>query len=82
MTSFAESWAFGSELKQQLGAASYDIRPLPEKFRSGRPKFECLFFDQDHALICRRIAMELVSKKSGKPYHMVSRSPVHSGGGK
>ena len=79
MTSFAESWAFGSELKQQLGAASYDIRPLPEKFRSGRPKFECLFFDQDHALICRRIAMELTSKKTGKPYHMVSRSPVHSG---
>ena len=80
MTSFAESWAFGSELKQQLGAASYDIRPLPEKFRSGRPKFECLFFDRDNALISRRFAMELVSKKTGKKYHVVSRSPgVHSG---
>ena len=73
MSSFVESWAFGSELKQQLGADSYDIRPLPEKFRSGRQKFECLFFDRDNALICRRFAMELTSKKTGKPYHMVSR---------
>ena len=80
MTTFAESWAFPSELKQQLEAATYDIRQLPEKFRSGRPKFECLFFDRGNALICRRIAMELTSKKTGKPYHMVSRSPgVHSG---
>ena len=82
MSSFADNWAFASELKQELGAASYDIRLLPEKFRSGRPKFECLFFDKGNSLISRRIAMELTSKRSGKPYHMVSRSPVHSGGGK
>ena len=75
MTSFAESWCFPSELKQQLEAASYDIRQLPEKFRSGRPKFEALFFDKANVLISRRIAMELMSKKTGKPYHMVSRSP-------
>ena len=80
MTSFAESWCFPSELKQQLEAANYDIRPLQEKFRSGRQKFECLFYDKGNALICRRIAMSLTSKKSGKDYYVVSRSPgVHSG---
>ena len=80
MSSFAESWAFPSELKLLLEAASYDIRPLPEKFRSGRAKFECLFFDNGNALISRRFAMSLTSKKSGKDYYVVSRSPgVHSG---
>ena len=82
MSSFRESWAFPSELKEQLGAAGYDIRQLPEKFRSGRQKFECLFYDRDNALISRRFAMTLTSKKSGKDYHVVSRSPVHSGSGK
>jgi len=82
MSTFAESWAFPTELKQQLGAGSYDIRPLPEKFRSGRPKFECLFFDRDNAMICRRVAMSLTSKKSGKDYYVVSRTPMHNGSGK
>ena len=76
---FQLKWAFPSELKQQLEAASYDIRPLPQPFRSGRAKFECLFFDKGNALISRRFAMSLTSKKSGKDYYVVSRSPVHSG---
>ena len=80
MTTFAESWAFPSEIKQQLEAASYDIRPLPQTFRSGRAKYEALFFDKGNALISRRFAMSLTSKKSGKDYYVVSRSPaVHSG---
>ena len=74
MSSFAESWAFPSELKEQMGASSYDIRPLQETFRSGRAKFEVLFFDKANALISRRIGMELTSKKTGKKYHMVSRA--------
>ena len=79
MSTFAESWQFPSEAKEQLGAASYDIRPLQETFRSGRAKFEVLFFDRGNVLISRRFAMSLTSKKSGKDYFVVSRSPVHSG---
>ena len=75
MTTFAESWAFLSELKQQLEAASYDVRPLPETtFRSGRRKYECLFFDKSNSLISRRFAMSLTSKKTGKDYYVVSRT--------
>ncbi len=70
--SFEDNWTFPNELKTQLGAASYDIRPLLETFRSGRPKFEALFLDRTGTVLSRRIAMELVSKKSGKPYHVVS----------
>ena len=75
MTSdFQLKWAFPSELKQQLEAASYDVRPLPETFRSGRRKYECLFFDKSSSLISRRFAMSLTSKKTGKDYYVVSRT--------
>ena len=73
--SFAENWTFPTELKKELGASSYTITPLPphEVFRSGRPKFEALFLDRGGKVLSRRLAMELVSKKTGKPYHVVSR---------
>ena len=71
--SFSEQWGFPSEIKKELGAASYDVRPLSESFRSGRPKWECLFFSKDNKLISRRIAMELTSKKTGKAYHVCAR---------
>ena len=70
---FNESWGFPSEIKTQLGAASFDLRPLPDNFRSGRQKWECLFFSEDRKLISRRVAMPLTSKKTGKPYHVCAR---------
>lgn len=77
--SFQEQWAFINFVKQQLNAASYDLRPLPENFKSGRPKWECLFFSGDRKLIERRLALELVSKRTGRPYHVCEResSPSH-----
>ena len=71
--SFSAQWGFPSEIKTQLGAASFDLRPLPDNFRSGRQKWECLFFDKDNKLISRRVAMPLTSKKTGKPYHVCAR---------
>ena len=70
---FDEQWAFPSEIKKQLGAASYDLRPLPENFRSGRPKWEALFFAGDRKLLSRRTAMELTSKRTGAKYHVCER---------
>ena len=70
---FEQQWGFPSDIKNELGAASFDVRPLPENFRSGRPKWECLFFSKDNKLISRRIAMQLTSKKTGKPYHVCAR---------
>ena len=70
---FEQQWGFPSDIKTQLGAASFDLRPLPESFRSGRPKWECLFFSKDNKLMSRRIAMQLVSKKTGKDYHVCAR---------
>lgn len=71
--SFEASWAFLSEIKKELGAASYDVRPLPVNFKSGRAKFEALFFSGDRKLISRRTAMELTSKRTGGKYHVCQR---------
>ena len=70
---FESSWGFPSDIKKELDAASFDVRPLPEKFRSGRQKWECLFFGKGDELISRRVAMQLTSKKTNKPYHVCAR---------
>jgi len=72
---FQQDWGFPGDVKATIpGAAYYDIRPTPENFKTGRPKFECIFLDAGkHKVIERRIAMELISKRTGKPYHVVRR---------
>lgn len=70
---FEESWAYPIEVKKTLGAASYDIRPTPENFRSGRAKWEALFFSGDRKLISRRTAMELTSKRTNTKYVVCQR---------
>ena len=71
---FQSQWGYISEIKTEIGAAYYEIRPLPDNYRSGRPKMECLFFSADRKLVSRRMAMELMSKKTGKPYRVVARN--------
>ncbi len=79
-TSFQDDWGFPSDIKATIpGAAYYDIRPTPQSFKTGRPKFECLFLDAaKHKVIERRDAMELVSKRTGKPYYVVRRHAAPS----
>ena len=71
---FLSQWGYPSEIKTELGASYYELRNLPDIFRSGRPKMECLFFSADRKLVSRRLAMELVSKKTNKPYRVVARN--------
>ncbi len=78
MTSFEESWSFPNELKKELGASGYDIHPTPENFSTGRARFEAVFYDgegHNRRVIETRTAMRLISKKTGKPYEVVSRKP-------
>ena len=70
---FQSQWGYPSEIKTDLGAAYYELRHLPDNYRSGRPKMECLFFSADRKLVSRRMAMELVSKKTNKPYRVCAR---------
>ena len=72
-----QDWGFASNVKATIeGAVYYDVRPTPESFSTGRPKFECLFLDASkNRVVERRLAMELTSKRTGKPYHVISRKP-------
>ena len=70
--SFAESWAYANVLKNELGAASYDVQPFPGSIKSGRPRWMATFMNADRKVIARRIGMELTSKQSGAPYRVFS----------
>mgnify|MGYP001386751002 CR=1 FL=1 len=77
-TSFQDSWYFPNELKKELGASGFDINDTPENFSTGRPRLEAVFYTgegHNRKVIERRTAMRLISKKTGKPYEVVSRKP-------
>ena len=73
-TDFLAQRGHPSEIKTDLGAASYELRILPDNFRSGRPKWECLFFSAEKNLVSRRLTMELMSKRTNKKYHVCART--------
>jgi hypothetical protein len=74
---FADTWGFPGSVKDTIaGAAYYDITVSPGTYRSGRQKFTCAFLDANRAVIESREAMELVSKKTRRPYHVVKRNPA------
>ena len=77
---FQHDWGFAGDVRDSIdGAAYYSIRPTTERFRSGRPKFECTFTAASgNSVIERRPAMELISKRTGKPYHVVRRHAAQS----
>ena len=73
---FESSWGFCSALKDQLSADGFEVNLTQEKFKSGRAKYEAIFFrgrGASRQVLTRRDAMELVSKNSGKPYFVASR---------
>ena len=78
MTSFQDSWMFPNELKKDLGASGFDINPTRDSFSTGRARFEAVFYEEhghNRRVIETRTAMRLISKKTGKPYEVVSRKP-------
>ena len=78
MSSFEDSWCFPNEVKKELGASGFDINDTPENFSTGRPRLEAVYYTgegHNRRVIERRTAMRLISKKTGKPYEVVSRKP-------
>ena len=78
MSSFEDSWCFPNEVKKELGASGFDINDTPENFSTGRPRLEAVYYTgegHNRRVIERRTAMRLISKKTGKPYEVVSRQP-------
>ena len=73
--SFRETWAYPNKVKASIpGAARYEVHPIPGCYKSGRQRFEATFISADHKkVLARRAAMELVSKRTGKQYHVCKR---------
>jgi hypothetical protein len=72
VSEFSKNWLFASILKQSLGAAFYEIKPLTSRFNSGRLKYLCVFFNEDNKIISQNLAMELTSKKTKRDYFVIS----------
>ncbi len=71
---FTRSWGFPIELKIELGAASYHLCQLEgQTYASGRPRFQCAFFDAKKQVVTVRDAMAMVGKATGKTYYVVRR---------
>lgn len=70
---FSETWKFPNEHRQQFGTYTrFNVIPLKECFDSGRPKFLCTFSNTDGLIYSKNYAMQLTSKKTNKPYYVVS----------
>ena len=69
-------WGYPNEvLKTIPGAVRYDVRPVPGCYKSGRQKYQASFVSGDNKkVVGRREAMELVSKRTGKTYHVCRRA--------
>ena len=72
---FRLEWGYPNEVVLSIpGAARFEIYPVPGAYKSGRPKYEAVFMTADSKkVISKREAMELVSKRTGKPYHVCRR---------
>jgi len=69
---FRDSWKFPDEVKKSIGAHRFTITETGRKFKSGRNILHATFFSINGVNLSERTAMQLVSKTTGKPYHVVS----------
>ena len=74
---FEQTWVFPSEMKKTLGASWFEVLPTPDTYASGRPKFLARYYGAGYGvnrpIIAQRDAMELMSKKTGRPYYVCRR---------
>ena len=69
---FRQEWSYPNEVIKTIpGAARFEVYPVPGAFNSGH---EAVFMSADcKKVISKREAMELTSKRTGKPYHVCRR---------
>lgn len=72
---FSDDWKFPNELFGTMAsgpAVRYEAIPTGGKFFSGREKYRVLFYNSENETIGSRIGMQLMSKRTGKPYIVAS----------
>ena len=69
---FTEVWGFAQDIMRTIpGAVKYNVVPTDLSFNSGRQKFVCSFYNKNHDLLERHLAMSLFSKKTNKQYYSI-----------
>ena len=69
---FSEVWGFPQDIMKTIPTAiKYNVVASDMNFNSGRQKFICSFYNKNHDLLERHLAMSLFSKKTNKQYYSV-----------
>ena len=69
---FTEIWGFAQDIMRTIpNAVKYNVVATDQNFNSGRQKFVCSFYNKNHDLLERHLAMSLFSKKNGKQYYSI-----------
>ena len=69
---FNEIWGFAQDIMRTIpNAVKYNVVATDMNYNSGRQKFVCSFYNKNHDLLERHLAMSLFSKKTNKQYYSV-----------
>ena len=69
---FTEIWGFAQDIMRTISnATKYNVVATDLSFNSGRQKFICSFYNKNHDLLEKHLAMSLFSKKNGKQYYSI-----------
>ena len=69
--SFSEAWKFPSWVEREIKNCAYSDTVLTDrKFKSGRPVYTTTFYNVVNKAIESRAAMQLIAKKTGRPYYV------------
>jgi hypothetical protein len=75
---FTEIWGFAQDIMRTIpNAVKYNVVATDQNFNSGRQKFICSFYNKNHDLLERHLAMSLFSKKNGKQYYSIMLDVMH-----
>ena len=79
---FQAVWGYPNEVLETIKEATrYEVHPAPPKssggaatYKSGRPRYHAIFYNKDGIVLSTRLAMRLVSAKTGNDYDVCLRS--------
>lgn len=72
---FQQHWKYPSWVQNDIrGCVRSETKSTPNKFKSGRVVYKTTFYNSDDKTIESRTAMQLVSKRTGKPYYVCETS--------
>ena len=76
MSSFTDQWGFESDLRKLVPGCDEFEYQADGTFKSGRKKYRVRLYRRDGSYITERLGMDMLSKKTGKPYKLIAKHEV------